>query len=113
MNVLLNLLMIPKYQAAGALIATIFAEGGVCIIQSLDAARHINIVKCLNENLYFMLSGITMLIIIRVVNIFVSINNSLLYLLLQILCGAFVYLLMLIIYYFFMTKILKRTISIK
>ncbi len=112
-NVLLNLLMIPKYQAAGALIATIFAEGVVCIIQSLDAARHINIVKCLNENLYFMLSGITMLIIIRVVNIFVSINNSLLYLLLQILCGAFVYLLMLIIYYFFMTKILKRTISIK
>lgn len=103
-NVLLNIIMIPQYKAAGALIATIFAEGVVCIIQSFDAAKHINMVKCLKENLYFILSGIIMLIIVRIINIFVRINSSLLYLLFQIVCGAFTYLFMLMIYYFIYEK---------
>lgn len=39
-NVILNLVLIPNYAAAGALIATIFAEGTVCVIQSFDAAKY-------------------------------------------------------------------------
>ncbi len=109
-NVFLNFIMIPKYQAAGALIATVFAEGVVCIIQSFDAAKHINIISCLKENMFFILSGILMLTILCILNKFIIINNSVLYLLFQIFCGAFIYLFMLMIYYFFVIRRTKKSL---
>lgn len=112
-NVILNLVLIPNYAAAGALIATIFAEGTVCVIQSFDAAKYINMINCLYENSYFILSGIVMLIFIRLLDSYIHVSNIVLYLLFQILCGVSIYILMLIIYYLFNTKILKKQIYLK
>lgn len=112
-NVILNIILIPKYQAAGALIATVFAEGAVCFIQSLDAAKHINMKICIKDNLYFLFSGIIMYILIRAISEFVQIQSSILYLLFQIIFGAIMYIFLMIIYYLIMTKIFKKSISMK
>lgn len=107
-NVLLNCFLIPKYQAAGALIATLFAEGTVCIIQSLDAARYINMFNCMKENIYFIFSGIVMVVAIRIMNSIVRISSNLMSLLAQIVCGVIAYVLMISIYYVFSTKYKKN-----
>lgn len=112
-NVILNCLLIPKYQAAGALIATLFAEGIVCMVQSLDAARHINMIRCLVENMYFICSGITMLIVIRIMESQLIMSGGIVRLGILIGAGASVYLALMAVYYFVQTKILKKKISVR
>lgn len=107
-NVLLNMLLIPRYQAGGALIATIFAEALVCIIQSYDAAKYINMFSCLRENLFFFTDGLVMLMGVHACFRFVEIKNKLVYLGLQIVVGAVIYLLLLAIYLLLNRKVLKR-----
>ncbi|OUZ14859.1 flippase [Enterococcus cecorum] len=111
-NFILNWILIPKYQAAGALIATLFAEGMVCLIQSLDAARHINMLKCLLQNVYFLVAGIVMFLIIKMMSSHLSFSSSLVSLLSQVFCGVIIYIVMIAIYYLFLTKVLKKRISI-
>lgn len=103
-NVILNVILIPKFQARGALIATIVAEGIVCIIQSYEASRYIRIRKCIKENFPFLMMGVIMLVVVRF-----SINRfgySFRGLIVEIAIGVMVYIPMLLLYYF--TYLKKR-----
>lgn len=97
-NVILNAILIPKFQARGALIATIVAEGLVCIVQSHEASRYILMRKCIKENFPFLVMGGIMLIAVRfAINRF---GYSLGGLLIEIAIGGIVYVPMLLLYYF-------------
>lgn len=103
-NVVLNLILIPKYQAAGAMVATIAAEGIVCIVQTLDAVHHINIFKCFMENIFFIISGIVMMVLTKTI---VKTNASVKSLFLQIFVGGAIYVSLLAIYIFCQRNIQK------
>ena len=97
-NVIFNAILIPKFQARGALIATIFAEGIVCVIQSHEASRHIQMRKCLRDNFPFLLMGMIMLVAVRF-----SMNKfgySVSGLIIEIAIGVIVYIPMLLLYYY-------------
>lgn len=103
-NIILNVILIPRFQARGALVATIFAEGIVCVIQSIEASKHICMRKCLKENIPFLLMGVMMFAIVRrSLNWF---GSSFRGLIIEIAIGVIVYILMLLLYYF--TTLKKR-----
>ena len=109
----LNLILIPRYAAMGAVVATIIAEIAVTIIHLVYSKDIISLKKLFVENCKFLIGGITMLALIYILDheIFsrISINNKLL-LLVEIAVGAFAYIGVAIL--FFGGKIFKELIAI-
>lgn len=66
-NVILNTIFIPIYQAKGAVIGTICAEFVGFIIQTIVAAKEIKIIELLKDALLFIPTGVTMLVIVRII----------------------------------------------
>lgn len=66
LNVTCNCILIPRYGARGALLATVLAECCVCVIQSIDANKYISMWKCIKDNIQFVLSGALMFIVVRI-----------------------------------------------
>lgn len=56
-NIIINIILIPRYYAWGAVIGTIVAEGIVCIVQSFMARRYLSLVKYTIECSWFVLFG--------------------------------------------------------
>lgn len=88
-NVCINYLLIPKFQANGAAIGTFFAEISVCIYQTYKVRYDVPVKKYMLEAIPFMFSGIIMYMIL----IKISFNNMGLLenLVLKILIGAVIY----------------------
>lgn len=103
-NVIINALLIPKFQAAGALIATIAAEGIVCVIQSIAVGRQINLLRCFWDNCFYLFTGVIMLCFVRGISTFVSCNSNLLNLIIQIVCGGILYTVMIVLHYMLYIK---------
>lgn len=89
-NVMLNLLLIPRYGALGAIIATVFAELIVCIIQTIFAYRDLEIYKYIINSLRYFFAGIVMyLSIFWIGNI---ISNPITVLIIQVSIGSTIFL---------------------
>lgn len=101
-NVILNMVLIPKFKAKGALIATIFAEGGVCFIQSLDANKYISMLTCLKKNIFFIITGIIMFLGVRFSAKYME--KSIFALILQIFIGILIYGILIGVIYFIFNK---------
>lgn len=101
-NLIINALLIPKYQSAGAAIGTLFAEASVCIYQALKIRKVLPIKKYIKLSLMFCLIGILMYILL---NTFVfSIENTIIYLLFKIIIGIIFYVTLSCIYLIYLRK---------
>lgn len=93
-NFILNLILIPKYSALGAVIATVSAELSIALIQ-LWCSREILDFSWIKETYKYWFSGIIMLLVVRLLDI--GIHRNVLILIRQIAGGMTVYFVMLLI----------------
>ena len=93
-NFILNLILIPKYSALGAVIATVSAELSIALIQ-LWCSREILDFSWIKETYKYWVSGIIMLLVLRLLDI--GTHRNALILIRQIAGGMTVYFVMLLI----------------
>lgn len=96
MNVILNIVLIPNFQAVGAAIGTLFAQLAVCTYQTYMVRREISVYIYFKQSLPLLLIGVFMYMV--VVNI-PLISNNLITLIVKVLVGSIIYILLVIIYY--------------
>lgn len=88
-NLIINILLIPRLKSIGACIGTILAEFTVMFYQTISVRRELNISKYLKETVPFILKTMVMAVIIYPLNL---INmNKLLILSIQVIIGASIY----------------------
>lgn len=63
-NVVVNIVLIPKYGSLGASMATIGAEATVCLLQTYAVRKELPLEKYVKSFLPFLLSGIVMFIVV-------------------------------------------------
>ncbi len=88
-NVVINILLIPKYQAWGAVIGTIFAEVTVCAFQTFMSRNYIPVWKYIRECIGFIFNGFIMFVGVRLIAEIKC--YVLLSFILQIIAGAVIY----------------------
>lgn len=93
-NIIINILLIPKYGAIGAAIGTLFAELIVCIYQSYMVRKFQPIILYFNKSIPFIVSGIIMFIIIY--NLYLQNLSLLANLILKIMIGIIIYMICLL-----------------
>lgn len=95
-NMLLNCLLIPKYEAVGASIATVVAETAVTIVQCVYVRKQLPLKQYLLSGVKYALYGTVMLVLTRMLS--TVIPKTLWALLLLVCFGGFVYVIQLIIF---------------
>lgn len=88
-NFIINLILIPRYNAIGAAIGTSIAELVVAISQLIFVKNFLNIKDLFNDIWKYFISGSIMLIVIRIIGYFG--NNSIITTVIQVIVGIFVY----------------------
>lgn len=94
-NFFFNLMLIPRYLALGAAVASVIAETVVTIIQFYKVRKELDISIIFKNSINYFFSGVVMFAIIKIVDSFVGFNN-LFTVLCMVFCGAFSYILILI-----------------
>lgn len=90
-NILLNLFLIPVFGTVGAVIASITSEGFICIYQSIKIKSKFNFIKYLISLMKFFISGIILLLAVKVIpNLYFSEVINLLF---KIIIGMSIYVL--------------------
>ena len=102
-NISINLLLIPKMQAAGAAIGTLAAEAVVCFYQSFMVRAYLPLKKYIIRSIPYIISGGVMCLILWQID-FTAVPE-LVNLLLQILCGIGIYFGMLLIQFVLYRKV--------
>lgn len=95
-NLIINLLLIKKYGSIGAAIGTIFAEASVCIYQSVMVRKELNIGSYLKKVLFYMVPGIIMCVVIRILGN--TLGISIVTGIIQIIVGGTIYVVLCLIY---------------
>lgn len=88
LNLIVNVLLIPKFASVGASIATIFAEVSVCVYQFAMVREYINIFRYLPSIITYTGIGLFMYIILQQLPL---IDNTFLYFGEQVLIGGIIY----------------------
>lgn len=96
LNLIINAILIPKYQANGAAIGTIVAEFSVMFLQMISIRKKIAIDKYIFKYIPVLVIGAMMAIIVKLLGDFMQTNA--LTLCIQVLVGGIFYCLMVIIY---------------
>lgn len=91
-NLIINILLIPKMGAIGAAIGTIFAEFSVMFYQTYYVRKKISIKVYLKYLTRFLIKGLIMFIIVKMLEI--CIDNKYILLISQVFLGAIIYLLL-------------------
>lgn len=68
-NIVCNFLLIPRYQAMGAVIATLGAEALVCMVQTVAVRRQLPVFRYFKETVPLLLPGAVMLCVVRAVRV--------------------------------------------
>jgi O-antigen/teichoic acid export membrane protein len=99
-NALINILLIPKWGAFGAIIATIIAEMSMSISQIHIVRRELKIINYLIVSIPYLIMGGIMVLLIRLLynNVLYCLNNKTICLLLETIIGALSYFVMVVIY---------------
>lgn len=96
-NLCINILLIPRLDAMGAVIGTVCAEGGVCLCQTLMVRKKLDIMKYLRDTvLFFVIGGGMLLLILSIRQLFA---NAIVALVIEIMAGGAVYVLVSGIYF--------------
>lgn len=93
-NVLFNVLLIPRFGALGAVIGTLASELVVLVVQMFGCRKEVNFISIFAVNSFYMLLGISMLIIVRLFANFVLLPQILIKVLCMIGIGTISYLLL-------------------
>lgn len=88
-NIVINLLLIPKMGSIGAVVGTVCAEISVCFIQGVAVYRDLPIKMYLKKGILFLADGICMFLIIK--HITPYLGKGIITLVIQILVGSVVY----------------------
>ena len=105
-NVVVNLLLIPRFQAMGAAIGTFLAEAAVCIYQTYKVRSEIRVKRYLLQSLPLLISGIVMYMVVVNIPFFYS---NLATLAIKVVVGGMIYVTLAGIYYLIGLKyIFKR-----
>ncbi|MES9760338.1 flippase [Priestia megaterium] len=88
-NIIMNIVLIPRYGAMGAVIGTLCAEATVMIYQSNCVKNEVKIRKYVKNGIYYFLAGFVMFIGIRFIAQFGGPNIKTI--ILEILIGALIY----------------------
>ncbi len=108
-NVIANLIFIPRYGAVGAAIGTIFAEASVALYQTFKVRKEMNISKYfVNSSLYIIPAICMYLCIIALRNIT---ENIMLTLLMQVILGGITYVILSGIVLWFVDKDMRSKIG--
>ena len=67
LNLAVNLLLIPRLDALGAVIGTLCAEGSVCLCQTLMVRRQLDVKRYARVTLPFLLPGAGMFLLVRLI----------------------------------------------
>lgn len=95
-NLIINYILIPRYQGVGAVIGTIAAEFSVAFIQFFMLRNEINLKKYLINGISFCIIGFAMYVVVYALS---SISGSaLVTIATQIICGAVIYLILSSVY---------------
>ncbi len=99
-NLLFNFILIPKYEALGAVIATLVAEIIVAVVQTIYVRKRLPIGKNIVKFIPFIIIGYSMMLLIRYLDF--NITNEYVNLAVSIMIGSIYYLVLsgLIIYIF-------------
>lgn len=106
-NLVLNVLLIPKYASIGAAIGTLVAEIVVCVVQSISVFKEANIGRNIINSIPFILSGIAMYVTFQ--GYTPSISSQLMALFVKILISGVFYLAVLGILLFIKNLIRRKT----
>lgn len=101
-NILLTILLIPRFGVYGAVIGSVSAETFGMVLQMILCKRFIIFKDIIKSFIPFSLIGFVMLVVLRISNSFLPYNTF--GLLVQIIVGAIVYLVLSFIYCFFWNK---------
>lgn len=88
-NLLINILLIPRFAARGSVIATIAAEAAVCIYQTIAVRKFLPVKKYLLQSLPFAILGGTMFFIVFRTGKFLG--TSIKTLIIQVVVGVVIY----------------------
>ena len=88
-NLILNALLIPRINGVGAIIGTLAAEFAVCFIQFFWCRNDIDIKNYLIDGFSFCAIGLIMFCVVEALS-HIS-NHALITIVVQIICGAIVY----------------------
>lgn len=88
-NIIVNSMLIPKYQGTGAVVGTLMAEGSVCLVQYVLVRKYIELKKILFDILVFCVSGLIMAIVLS--NIPFVLNIQILNIIIKCTIGMFIY----------------------
>lgn len=91
-NFVFNLILIPKYNAVGACLGTIFAEFSVMLYQSMKINKELHLMKYIKDVIPFLVKAIVMFVLISCIN-FLNLSGVLT-ITLQIIFGIIIYLLL-------------------
>lgn len=72
LNFVLNIILIRKYSALGAAIATLITQYFVMIYESVKISSDLNILKCIKFNFIYLIFGFLMLLSIKIIELFLS-----------------------------------------
>lgn len=88
-NLVINLILIPKFEAYGAAVATVLAEIVVCVYQFISVRNEIPIFKYVSEAFIFLVCGAIMFICL---NRYFGVKFGIVSMIIKILVGACIYL---------------------
>lgn len=97
-NIIINILLIPKYGAYGAIIATIIAELVMSIIHIIMVKNEIFIIKYLLLSLPYFFGGVIMMVCIRIFAYIFVIKIQGLKIFIEIVIGCLLYLIFVVLY---------------
>lgn len=89
-NMVINLILIPRYEAIGAGIATVCAEMAVCVVQTWQVRNNVDITKYIIDTIPFFITAVIMFLAVYNLPYFLHISQ-LGCLIIQILLGGLVY----------------------
>lgn len=107
-NIIINTLLIKKYGAMGTVIGTVAAEFVVAFYQTIKCKKELPVLNYFIQCIPYISAGIVMYITITCVSFFDLANFPML--ILQIVCGGFVYICLILIYIVYFKKITLKEI---
>lgn len=94
-NLILNIILIPKYKSYGAIVATIIAESLISFLYLKNSSGFMNFKKIINFSYKKIAAGIIMMLFIFILSLLKI--NDLILLIIEVILGGLVYIMILII----------------
>ena len=97
-NILLNLLLIPRYNSFGAALASLASELAICIYQTVAIRKKFNMIQLMAANSKYVIGGAIMAAIVYAIGLALNGMNEFALLIMQIAIGALSYFIIIILF---------------